>query len=112
GCGRRGCVVTWTVVATFFIMFHLSVAVWRYPQGIERLPRDSIALFDARGVTLAEFAAPDGQWRTTLSEDQISPHLLKAIVAVEDGRFYNHNGVDWKAAAAAAWQDLTALRAK
>jgi penicillin-binding protein 1C len=63
-------------------------------------------------VTLAEFTAPDGQWRTTLSEEQISPHLLKAIVAVEDGRFYNHHGVDWKAAGAAAWQDLTALRAK
>jgi penicillin-binding protein 1C len=95
-----------------FITFHLAVAVWRYPQGIERLPRDSTVLCDARGVTLAEFAAADGQWRTTLSEEQISPHLLKAIVAVEDGRFYNHHGVDWKAAAAAAWQDLTALRAK
>ena len=26
---------------------------------------------------------------------QISPHLLDAIVAVEDQRFYQHGGVDW-----------------
>jgi penicillin-binding protein 1C len=96
----------------FFLAFHVAVAAWPYPRGIERLPHDSTMLLDGSDTALAELAAPDGQWRTTLSEDQISPHLLKAIVAVEDGRFYRHNGVDWKAAAAAAWQDLTALRAK
>ena len=38
-----------------------------------------------------------------------APHLLAAIVAVEDDRFYAHGGVDWRAAAAAAWQDVTSL---
>ncbi|MDB5320669.1 MAG: pbpC, partial [Phycisphaerales bacterium] len=110
--GRRICLLALAAVAFFFIVFHIAVAAWPYPQGLERLMRDSTILCDGSGMPLAEFAAPDGQWRTTLSEDQISPHLLKAIVAIEDGRFYRHNGVDWKAAAAAAWQDLTALRAK
>lgn len=27
----------------------------------------------------------------------ISPHLRHALVAAEDGRFYTHHGVDWKA---------------
>jgi penicillin-binding protein 1C len=100
------------VLALGFVAFRVAVALWPYPRGLDQLPRDSTMLCDDSGAALAEFAAPDGQWRTTLSEDQISPHLLRAIVAVEDGRFYKHGGVDWRAVAAAAWQDLTALRAK
>lgn len=29
--------------------------------------------------------------------DRISPHLAHAVVAAEDGRFYEHGGIDWKA---------------
>lgn len=28
--------------------------------------------------------------------DRISPHLPRAVVAAEDGRFYRHNGFDWE----------------
>lgn len=34
------------------------------------------------------------QWR---SLDRISPHMMRAVVAAEDGRFCEHHGVDWKA---------------
>jgi monofunctional glycosyltransferase len=27
---------------------------------------------------------------------RISPHLQRAVIAAEDGRFYQHNGFDWK----------------
>ena len=39
---------------------------------------------------------------------KISPHLLDAIVATEDFRFYQHHGVDWKAVIAAATHDVIA----
>src|SRR5436305_2050638 len=28
--------------------------------------------------------------------EQISPHLQHAVIAAEDGRFYEHRGIDWK----------------
>jgi len=28
--------------------------------------------------------------------DEISPHLQHAVVSAEDGRFYEHHGIDWK----------------
>lgn len=32
-----------------------------------------------------------------VSRSNISPHLAHAVVAAEDGRFYQHFGIDWKA---------------
>lgn len=32
-----------------------------------------------------------------IGKDQISPHLRRAVVAAEDGRFYEHFGIDWQA---------------
>lgn len=40
--------------------------------------------------------------RTTVPLDRISPHIVRAALAVEDERFYRHNGVDlWRIAGAA-----------
>jgi len=36
--------------------------------------------------------------------DEISPHLVRAVVAAEDGRFCAHSGFDWSAIKA-AWAD-------
>jgi penicillin-binding protein 1C len=92
------------------VAFYTAVAWWPYPVERVRHPRDATLLCDSAGEPLCELVAADGQWRSTLSESQISPHLLKAIVAVEDGRFYDHHGVDWRAAAAATFQDLVTMR--
>jgi penicillin-binding protein 1A len=39
------------------------------------------------------------QNRTTVSLDEISPVMLDALLAIEDIRFYNHNGIDKRALA-------------
>lgn len=38
--------------------------------------------------------------------NDISPALPAALLQAEDQRFYQHNGVDWSAAAKAAWDNL------
>jgi penicillin-binding protein 1A len=43
--------------------------------------------------------------------DRISPHLLRAIVSVEDRRFFAHNGVDSWRVFGAAWKNVLHLRA-
>ena len=37
---------------------------------------------------------------------QISPHLQHAVIAAEDGRFYEHHGFDWHAIEIAAEDDM------
>ena len=44
-----------------------------------------------------------GQW-VPLAD--VSPALRMALVLSEDKRFYEHSGVDWRAASAAAWGNL------
>ena len=46
------------------------------------------------------------QNRILLTEDQISPNIKNAVIAIEDRRFYQHGGVDYKGIARAFCQDL------
>ncbi|QYF96142.1 transglycosylase domain-containing protein [Massilia sp. PAMC28688] len=50
-------------------------------------------LLSADGRQLASF---DQGLHETVKLDQISPHVLAALVATEDHRFYDHNGIDFK----------------
>lgn len=44
--------------------------------------------------------------RVLVGADDIAPIMRQAIVAVEDKRFYEHNGVDLRGIARALWQDI------
>jgi monofunctional biosynthetic peptidoglycan transglycosylase len=48
----------------------------------------------AEGVGSAEAVGIDREW---INIDDISPALLRSVIAAEDGRFFSHNGIDWKA---------------
>lgn len=52
--------------------------------------RQRIAEADARGEVLEI----RHQW---VPLERISPRLRRAVIAAEDGRFYQHNGIDWGA---------------
>lgn len=42
--------------------------------------------------------------RRALTLDQVSPALVRAVIAAEDARFFRHRGIDWDAVRAArAW---------
>ena len=44
--------------------------------------------------------------------EDVSPTLLRALLASEDRNFYAHSGVDWGAAVASAWRNLWATRTR
>ena len=46
------------------------------------------------------------QNRILLTPDQISPNIKNAVIAIEDKRFYQHEGVDYQGIARALWQDI------
>ncbi|MFI9151094.1 transglycosylase domain-containing protein [Streptomyces sp. NPDC053367] len=50
-------------------------------------------ILDARGGTIATVYSRD---RTVVELKEISPYMQKAIVAIEDARFYQHGAVDLK----------------
>lgn len=50
-------------------------------------------IYDRNGVVMGRMFT---QNRDQVKIDQLSPALLKAVVAAEDARFYQHSGVDYK----------------
>lgn len=50
-------------------------------------------ILDSKGGTLATVYARD---RTVVPLDEISPYMQKALVAIEDARFYEHGAIDAK----------------
>src|SRR5664279_1396678 len=44
--------------------------------------------------------------------EDVSPTFLRALLASEDKKFYEHAGVDWSAAAASAWRNLWNTRTR
>lgn len=56
--------------------------------------------YTSDGVELAHFYQE--QNRSWVSYDQISPHVINALISTEDQRFYDHWGVDMQGIAAAA----------
>ncbi|HEX3140651.1 MAG TPA: transglycosylase domain-containing protein, partial [Rhizobacter sp.] len=64
-------------------------------------------LLSADGQTLATFGRAQQQ-RVTL--DQVSPHVVEALLATEDHRFYEHHGIDYRRTLAALFNTATGKR--
>jgi penicillin-binding protein 1A len=62
-------------------------------------PGGASELLDRNGVQFADLAPFE---REMVALDSLPPHVPSAFIAVEDRRFWNHNGVDWVRAVGAA----------
>jgi penicillin-binding protein 1C len=54
----------------------------------------STIVIDRDGQLLRPFTLPDGRWRLPATTHDVDPRYLAMLVAFEDGRFYEHHGVD------------------
>lgn len=90
----------------------LAVCWHLFPFPWEKLAPQPVGaqVTDRSGRLMLERVAADDQRRHPVSLEQISPWLLKAVIAVEDERFESHCGVDLFAVARAAGQNLWAGR--
>ena len=52
------------------------------------------------------FLSPDDKWRISVRDDEVDPKYLQALLQLEDQRFFSHSGVDFRAAARAAWTNF------
>jgi penicillin-binding protein 1A len=75
-----------------------------------RVARNSV-LFSSSGkdVTLAKLTG--AQNRILDDSGEISPNVKNAVIAIEDKRFYEHSGVDYRGIARAVLQDVLRKRA-
>lgn len=64
-------------------------------------------VFDRSGRPAFSFFV---EQRIAVPLDEVSPHMIHAILAVEDRRFFNHHGIDPVRMAGAAWRNLRAGR--
>lgn len=62
-------------------------------------------IYAADGKTVLAVLRGDEN-RVLVDYDEISPWMKHAIVAIEDRRFWDHNGIDLRGIARAAWADL------
>jgi penicillin-binding protein 1A len=75
-----------------------------------RIARNSLLLSGAGPrMTLAKLTG--AQNRTLDNSDEISPNVKNAVIAIEDKRFYEHHGVDYRGIARAVVQDVLRKRA-
>lgn len=73
-----------------------AIENYRAPVGTKIISSD--------GVVLAKIAAEN---REPVPLDNIPQHMRDAMVAIEDSRFYQHSGLDFRGLARAVWANVT-----
>jgi penicillin-binding protein 1C len=75
-----------------------------YPPPIPVELTVSTEVLDRNGMLLRAFATPEGRWRLKADLDAVDRHFIDMLVAYEDKRFWDHDGVDLLALVRAAVQ--------
>ena len=91
------------------VLFGVGVLAFAYvridlPKALP--PVQTSFVYDRNGELLSTFHGSVD--RTLIPFGQMPQHLREAVLAVEDARFYEHGGVDFKGTIRAAWSDLVA----
>jgi penicillin-binding protein 1A len=104
-------------IAAIAVLIWTSVGAvgWALTTAAAGLPDDvAMAKVSAMSRATTIYDAHDRPVFTVFKEQRIevpltrvSPHLIAAIVALEDQRFFDHGGVDLVRIAGAAWKNLT-----
>ena len=74
-----------------------------------RTAKNSV-LTDSQGQYLGTLSNNENQM--LLDAEEISPNMKNAVVSIEDARFYEHRGIDWRGLGRALVQDIIARSAK
>ncbi|RQV05489.1 penicillin-binding protein [Burkholderia cenocepacia] len=97
---RRGVALTLAAIPVLGLLVLLAFVPFTPSIGDIRKARiDRPArVLSADGQLIAEFRPVNREW---VPLKQISPHMVDALIATEDHRFYAHHGIDWRRTLAA-----------
>ncbi|PIP54588.1 MAG: penicillin-binding protein [Bacteroidetes bacterium CG23_combo_of_CG06-09_8_20_14_all_32_9] len=86
------------IISVFILFFFISEGYLGYMPSFSEMenPKNNIAseVISSDGIILGTYFKEN---RTNAKFENISPYLVKALIATEDVRFYSHSGVDIKA---------------
>ncbi|QMV42559.1 transglycosylase domain-containing protein [Cohnella cholangitidis] len=94
----------WMTLLALLALTGGGALLFRYGDLPAGATMQSTRIVDANGQLLASLQG--GVNRQIVKLSDISPWLVKATLAVEDRRFYEHAGVDLRGLARAAWVDM------
>lgn len=102
------------LLGLFSAFFGMVMAVSQDLPAIEKYAQFKAAkntvVTDSQGELIGTLSS--NQNRTLLRPDQISPNMKNAVVSIEDERFYEHRGIDFKGLGRALMQDVITRSAK
>ncbi|MGU7775781.1 penicillin-binding protein 1A [Burkholderia sp. MR1-5-21] len=106
---RRGIALTLAAVPVLGLLVLLAFIPFTPSIGDIRKARiDRPAqIVSADGQVIAEFRPVNREW---VPLKQISPHMVDALIATEDRRFYEHHGIDWRRTIAAGLHTFSGER--
>jgi len=94
------CVLLWALIGGFYLAW-----AWTFDLGqVGRIPESSLVI-DRNGEIYTRLA---GENRRTVPISSVSPYFIRALVAREDSRFFEHFGIDPVGIARAALRNLSA----
>jgi penicillin-binding protein 1C len=94
-----------------FILLLTSALCWLpLPNELEHLTLGTLTLLDCRGREIAEIASTQARSQLPRRLDEVGKWLPRVTIALEDHRFYEHAGVDWRATGAACIRNLKSGR--
>ncbi len=111
--GRRAAWVS-SITAASLLALGVGLAAWIAwplpPELADPGPVPSLSILDRHGLLLRTTRAPDGSRGGWIPLAEIDPDVIRAFLAVEDERFYDHGGIDAIAIARATRDNLRARR--
>lgn len=75
-----------------------------FPPPLPQQLKISTEVVDRDGALLRAYATTDGYWRLPVQLDQVDQRFIEMLIAYEDKRFYDHQGIDFWALLRAAGQ--------
>ncbi len=91
----------------FFVLAYNGIIGYMPPVEELKNPRDRFAsvVYSADGKEIGRYFRNTGN-RIYADYDEISPHMVNALIATEDSRFMEHSGVDFRALMRVAFKTL------
>ena len=107
---RRFSIWATAIVVSLSIVVIVTTVFLSIPAELQKPPIGTLTLLDSRGREIAELASPDARAQFPVPLERMGPWLPRVTVALEDRRFYQHRGVDWRATGAACVRNLRSRR--